>query len=649
MTTMLIAATVSVATNLPTVVVEASRLDRTPLEIPSTVHVIAQDEIRSSGVRDAVDLLQKKAPELHIRHLGAANPALAEISGRGYGENGHGRTLVLVDGERLNSPDLNTPNLSRIALNGVSKVEVLGGSQQVLHGDGASAGIINIITEPSDYERKSYAEIHGGSWGTIGAALGTRGGIEADGLKYWADAAWDRSDGYRSHSGYDIWNLNAGLKKEWENGTYLRVSAFYNDSQYDLPGPLSWREFKSDPRQSNATEDRYHRATYGVNTTFNAQLNEQNAIKLTGTFSNRKMWAYQQGSTGGYNWFSDNDYDIYSFRGVAEWINTTDILDFGNEFILGSQYGYDLLKGYSDSGAGGKHYDYDRQTMDFFAQDTFHFTDWIGLQFGGRYSRAWSFNELANPQRKQNHLGAFDVALISNPTDDSKIYLKGSRTYRNPFLDETPYDVRTWTPAGLLDPETGWTAELGFDWDVADEITFGADAYFAWLQDEIFYNALAGNNVNSEDDTFRRGFDVHVAWERAKLAGLSVAASYVKATFDGGKLGRNVIPLVPEMTVSVNGRVWLWDDCFVFGGFRYQGDMYCCSDFGNDYREIPWYGIFSVGATYEPTFAEWIEGFKFSVTVDNLFDKAYCDYATYGTDWYPAAGRSFMFTVRYEF
>ena len=44
-----------------------------------------------------------------------------------------------------------------------------------------------------------------------------------------------------------------------------------------------------------------------------------------------------------------------------------------------------------------------------------------------------------------------------------------------------------------------------------------------------------------------------------------------------------------------------------------------------------------------------IEGFKFSVTVDNLFDKEYCDYATYGTDWYPAAGRSFMFTVRYEF
>ena len=649
MTTTLIAAAVAVATNLPTVVVEASRLDRTALEIPSAVQVIAQDEIRSSGARDAVDLLQKKAPELHIRHLGSANPALSEITMRGYGENGHGRTLVLVDGERLNSPVLNTPNLSRVALGGIAKIEVLGGPQQVLHGDGANAGVVNIITEPQDYKLKSYAEIHGGSWGTIGAALGTRGGIEEDRLKYWADAAWDRSDGYRSHSGYDIWNLDAGLKKEWGSGTYLRVSAFYNDSQYELPGALTWQELKSDPQQSHATQDRSHRTTYGVNTTFNARLNEENAIKLTETFSNRKMRTYQRGSTGGYVWTSDNDYDIYSFRSVAEWINTTDILGFENEFILGSQYVYDLLKGYSNSGAGGKNYDYDRQAMDFFAQDTFHFTDWIGLQLGGRYSRVWSFNELANPQGKRNHLGAFEVALIANPTDNSKIYLKGSRTYRNPFLDETPYDVRTWTPAGLLDPETGWTAELGFDWNVTDEITFGADAYCTWLQDEIFYNALAGNNMNSEDDTFRRGFDIRLAWERDKLAGLSVAASYVKAAFDGGSLGRNVIPLVPEMTVSVNGRIWLWDDCFVFGGFRYQSDMYCCSDFGNDFREIPWYGIFSIGATYEPTFAEWIEGFKFSVTVDNLFDRKYCDYATYGTEWYPAAGRSFMFTVRYEF
>ena len=114
--------------------------------------------------------------------------------------------------------------------------------------------------------------------------------------------------------------------------------------------------------------------------------------------------------------------------------------------------------------------------------------------------------------------------------------------------------------------------------------------------------------------------------------------------FDG-----KLIPLVPEMTVSVHGRVWLWDDCFVFGGYRYQSGMYACSDFKNEHGRTDWYNVFHFGATYEPTFASWLEGFAFSVAVDNLFDEHYCDYATYGSQYYPAAGRCVTFTVRYEF
>ena len=46
-----------------------------------------------------------------------------------------------------------------------------------------------------------------------------------------------------------------------------------------------------------------------------------------------------------------------------------------------------------------------------------------------------------------------------------------------------------------------------------------------------------------------------------------------------------------------------------------------------------------------------LDGFTFAFTVDNLFDRRYCDYGEYFDPWYvyPAAGRSFIFTVRYEF
>ena len=655
MTSTLIAAALAVATNpppfaadLPTVLVEASRLDRTPLEIPSAVRVIGPREIAASGVWDFVDLLAKRAPELHLRRLGGGNPALAELSLRGYGENGHGRTLVLVDGERLNSPDLNTPNLSRIALGGVSKIEILGGAQTVLHGDGASAGVINVITEPQDDERKSYAEIHGGSWGAVGAALGSRGGIPEDGIRYWADASWDRADGYRSHSRYDIWNLCAGIRKEWAGGISLRVSGFYGDAQYDLPGALSWDEWQNDPRRSNATEDRFRRATYGVGTTFRAKLNDANEFRLTGSFSNRKMWGYQQGD----GWFSDNSYDIYSYRLLAEWINTAEVFGFDNSFVLGVQYATDRLDGRQAGTYAAQRPDYNRQSVDAYAQESFHFTEWLALQLGGRYSRAWAFNSLCEKRARADHLAAFDVALVLNPTEASKVYVRGTRFYRNPFLDEVPgrYDAGyNWVNTTLLAPERGWSAEVGADWEVTDELTLGADAHCSWLADEIFYNAIVGNNENCADGTVRRGVDAHAAWEREKLAGLSLAASWIRATFNGGAFGRNRIPLVPELTVAANGRIWLWDECFLFGGYRLQGDMYTCSDFGNDFAKLSWHGVFHVGATYEPASVAWMEGLKFSVAIDNLLDERYCDYATYGTQFYPAAGRCLTFTVRYEF
>ena len=644
MSTLLILAVL--ATNLPTVVVEASRIDSTQMEVPSGVHVIGRKEIAAGGARDVTDLLSKRAPELHIRHLGGGNPALAEISMRGYGENGHGRTLVLVDGERLNSPDLNTPNLARIALGSVDRVEVLGGPQTVLHGDGASAGLVNVITEPQTYERKTYAEVHGGSWGTFGGAVGTRGGLEVERIKYWADGAYDRSDGYRSQSGYDIWNLNAGVRKDWESGTYLRVTGFYNDSFYQLPGHLSYDEWKADPRQSHATEDEFWRSTYGFSPTFSAQVDDENALKTTFNFSNRKMETHQKSAGGS---VFDNDYDVYSCRFLEEWINSTRICGFDNEFILGAQYVYETLHAVPDYGYPTDDNDYVRQLMDFFAQDTFHFTDGIALQLGGRYSRAWAYNNQASPAKKNAHMGAADVALIVNPADDAKVYAKWSRTYRNPFLDELPYDPRTFAPMGLLDPEQGWNAEVGFEWSFLEDFSVGGDAYFTWLEDEIFYDAVHGNNVNSPDETVRRGFDLHAAWERDKVAGLALAFSYVKATFDGGAFGRNLIPLVPETALAANGRVWLWDAAYVFGGYRFQGDMTSASDFGNDFATMGWYGLFHVGAAYEPDFADWARGFKLTAAVDNLLDERYCDYATYGANYYPGAGRSFSVSVRYEF
>jgi outer membrane cobalamin receptor len=112
-----------ITANLPTVVVEASRASKEPMEIAGHVETIGASEIASSGHKNLPQLLSTKSG-LFVMNLGAGNPALAQVTARGYGENGFGRLQIVVDGERLNQPDMTTPNLARIPVSGIEQVEI---------------------------------------------------------------------------------------------------------------------------------------------------------------------------------------------------------------------------------------------------------------------------------------------------------------------------------------------------------------------------------------------------------------------------------------------------------------------------------------------------------------------------------------------
>ena len=68
----------------------------------------------------------------------------------GFGENGYGRTLILVNGRAVNRPDMAGVNWQLIPLESVKRIEVVKGAMSSLYGDQAVAGVINIITETED-------------------------------------------------------------------------------------------------------------------------------------------------------------------------------------------------------------------------------------------------------------------------------------------------------------------------------------------------------------------------------------------------------------------------------------------------------------------------------------------------------------------
>ena len=105
---------------------------------------------------------------------------------------------------------------------------------------------------------------------------------------------------------------------------------------------------------------------------------------------------------------------------------------------------------------------------------------------------------------------------------------------------------------------------------------------------------------------------------------------------------------MPAHRAALNARWHLMDEFSVRAGCRYTGEQYTISDLKNEYRKLKGYVLFSLGLEYEFDF-EPLKGLVLAFDVDNLFDRDYCDYATYGANFYPAAGRSFNITIRWTF
>ena len=96
--------TAEIAPELPPMVVSADRGGKTEEDIAANTTVLTGAEIRAAGYTTLVDGL-RNAGGLHVRST-SGNPSTAEISMRGFGENSHGRVLVLINGRRLNRPDM---------------------------------------------------------------------------------------------------------------------------------------------------------------------------------------------------------------------------------------------------------------------------------------------------------------------------------------------------------------------------------------------------------------------------------------------------------------------------------------------------------------------------------------------------------------
>jgi outer membrane receptor for ferrienterochelin and colicin len=164
-------------TELEPVVVTATKTPKKLENVPAVVTLISSEEIETMPAKTVGDLLAN-LPGVFTSEpqgVGVVTPQSITISGNGF----PGATLILLDGQKINTPFTDYAYLTTIPVRAVERIEVIRGPFSALYGSSAGGGIINIITK--DGGNKS----HISPWGQTGDFGRTDYGTDAG-------IVWDR-------------------------------------------------------------------------------------------------------------------------------------------------------------------------------------------------------------------------------------------------------------------------------------------------------------------------------------------------------------------------------------------------------------------------------------------------------------------------
>lgn len=651
------------STNLQPVVVRASRGHRAAQELPVGVTVLQTEDIQRIGARDTVQLLEKGAG-LYLRKL-SGNPAQAEIVMRGFGENAHGRVLVLVDGQPLNEPDMAAPNWMRVPVDTIERVEVLYGSQTALYGNYAVAGVVNLVTRRGGADSTTAVTVTAGSDDSYGTHL-RKSGILGEGTSYAADLDWQKSGGWRDNAQYESWDARVALDHDWTERLVSSLSTYYNWNASGLPGTLDRLKMEADPRQSGTPNDHAESESWGFNAGSEGETIDWGtfSFNLVGQRRLRKGTYFSQ--------FSDNTYAINSLELSPKYELDSELGGHRNLLLAGIDTGADQLEYFKTAlpgnwsvPAGAWMSDATLRRVhtalygqnEFFLDETFSVV--VGLRGealrNGVSGRALNGLAVAEPLNGSSTYWQYaaDGALLFRPEEDQKYYVRASRLYRFPFLDElTGY--QNYGASGLnpnLEPEKGWQLEAGLSVEFVEDLAFDLRGYRLVMTDEVGYNTQTWKNCNM-DETTRYGMETGLRWTPGTYGTYGLTYQLVDARFSDGPNDENRVPLVPAQVLSLNAEVPVVAGISLLCAVRGVGSQYLGSDIGNKGDKITEYMVFDAGLRYEPNFAV-LEHAYVLMQCDNIFDHRYANRGYYGAgfsdSYYPANGRTWRVTVGYAF
>ena len=146
---------------VPEILITPSRFKKKKEENSRVVQVIDSAQIKRSNARNVIDILRKAVGVDIVQAGGLGRSSSAFIRGA---ESDH--TLVMIDGVRVNDPNVGSFDLADLQVDSIEKIEIIRGASSAAYGSEAIGGVINIITKEPTSKTSASARVQGGSYGT---------------------------------------------------------------------------------------------------------------------------------------------------------------------------------------------------------------------------------------------------------------------------------------------------------------------------------------------------------------------------------------------------------------------------------------------------------------------------------------------------
>lgn len=630
---------------LQEIIVSATRYEEALSSVPAPVATITQEVMRNSSARTVPELLRTELG-IHVSDL-TGNSRNYIVDLRGYGETASANTLVLIDGRRVNLPDLSGVDWTLIPLERVDRIEVVrSGRGSVLYGDNASGGVINIITK-SGKAFEYGGSLAFGSYDAFNASAYSSG--SSDKFSYHVSGDYGTSDGYRDNSDTEAKDFGATLDFSPSAFTMFTLSGGYHKDRTGLPGALKKSDLEAGVSRTATThphdfaevEDYY--VAIGPSVSFLGD----HRVTLDMSYRKRAFLSFASGDFG--NFQGDSEMSVVTLS--PRLLLKHRMGKVRNIFTIGVDYSEadndiantSLFFGETSRGT----FDFQKKNLGSYLHDEVHVADKISLSAGYRHDRAEYAFRPSTPDEKTFDRDLFTAGVTYAVPGKASLYLGMSKSYRYPLFDEL-YSFFTNTIDTRLKPQTTDDYELGLRYTFSRDTHVNINLFRTDTTDEIFLNPQTYINENVEGTIRREGVEIDASVKPVEWLTVKATYTYIEAELSGSDFAGKDVPNVPRhratmglVTTPTRGTTLSLD-------YVYLGKRPFISDFSNAFPKQESYVLLNTKFEYR-----WKKISAF-LTVNNITNETYAEYGVLGgfpveEAFYPSPGRNFLAGISYGF